>query len=521
MNKPFLPGQGGAAPGAELFNKIPMLIAELRRHGVLLLTGFCVIALLLLAVGMVMPKRFQSSTVIHAGEANIIGPLMEGRAVPTGVADRARIAHEVIFSRAIMAQILEAGGWADTVTDPLARERLIGEIRQRTRVDSPGANLIRITYTDAQPERAFKVASRFAELFIQESLDAKERESREAYEFIASRVEEYHGKLLEAEERLKQFRSENLDARPGTDADVRLRIAQIRGQIESARTDLSELQMRDSALSAQISGEVEVSDLRSRSAQFRIRIAELQAQMDTLLLDYTDSYPDVVRLRHQIQDMQTALAQEERAEARGDGRDAAAAASNPLYQQLRSDQSRVRSDIAALRARIVENEQLLNAELDRGRRVADSEAALAELTRDYEVNRDIYQDLLRRRENARVSMSLDAEQRGLTFRIQESAALPLQPTGLRLLHFAAAGLGLGLALPAGLLIGLLQIDPRARSASALASTLPVPVLVSIPEFRTGADRRRSLLKLGLALLAVGAVFAIYLWAAVSRGAIQL
>jgi polysaccharide chain length determinant protein (PEP-CTERM system associated) len=312
-----------------------------------------------------------------------------------------------------------------------------------------------------------------------------------------------------------------MDARPGTDADGRTRIAQIRGQIESARTDLAELQMRDGALTAQISGEVEVSDLRSRSAQFRIRIAELQAQLDTLLLDYTDSYPDVVRLRHQIQDMQTALAQEERAEARGDGRDAAAAASNPLYQQLRSDQSRVRSDIAALRARLAENEQLLDAELDRGRRVADSEAALAELTRDYEVNRDIYQDLLRRRENARVSMSLDAEQRGLTFRIQESAALPLQPTGLRLLHFAAAGLGLGLALPAGLLIGLLQIDPRARSAGALAANLPVPVLVSIPEFRTSADRRRSLLKLAVALLAVGAVFAIYLWAAVSRGAIQL
>src|SRR5690606_21256826 len=107
--------------------------------------------------------------------------------------------------------------------------------------------------------------------------------------------------------------------------------------------------------------------------------------------------------------------------------------SNPLYQQLRSDQARVRSDMAALRARISESEQLLENELERGRRVADSEAALAELTRDYEVNRDIYQDLLRRRENARVSMSLDAEQRGLTFRVQESAALPLQPTGLRML----------------------------------------------------------------------------------------
>ncbi len=317
------------------------------------------------------------------------------------------------------------------------------------------------------------------------------------------------------------LRAANLDARPGTDIDVRTRIAEIRSQIEGARTDLSELQMRENALQAQISGEAEVSDLRSRSAQVRIRIAELQSQLDTLLLDYTDSYPDVVRLRHQIEDMQAILAREERSESSGARGADVAAAGNPLYQQLRSDLARVRSDIAALRARISENESLLQSELDRGRRVADSEASLAELTRDYEVNRDIYQDLLRRRENARVSMSLDAEQRGLTFRIQEPAALPLQPTGLRLMHFAAAGLGLGLAVPLGLLFALLQIDPRARSAQSLAQALPVPVLVSIPEFRTRADRRRTVAKLAAAFAVLASVFLIYAWAAISRGVIVL
>lgn len=510
-----------SSPGAELFQQFPMIRAELRRHGALLLAGFGLIALIFLAAGILLPRKYQSASTILVGEANIIGPLMEGRAVPTGVADRARIAREVIFSRSIMGEILSAGGWAEAANTPLARERLIEEIKQRSRIDSPGPNLIRITYADAEPERAFHVASRYAELFISESLAAKERESREAFEFIAARVDEYHRKLTDAEERLKQFRASNLDARPGTDIDVRTRVAEIRSQIEGARTNLSEMQMREAALQAQISGEAEVSDLRSRSAQFRLRIAELQSQLDTLRLDYTDSYPDVVRLRHQIEDTQAALAREEQAEASGARGSDVAAASNPLYQQLRSDLARVRGDMAALRARISENEGLLQSELDRGRRVADSEASLAELTRDYEVNREIYQDLLRRRENARVSMSLDAEQRGLTFRIQESAALPLQPTGLRLLHFAAAGLGLGMAVPLGLLLALLQIDPRARSAQALAQVLPVPVLVSIPELRTRADRRRTVLKLGLAALVVVVVITLYAWAAISRGVIVL
>lgn len=126
--------------------------------------GFASIALTVLAVGVLLPKKYISSTTILAGETNIITPLMEGRAVPTGVADRGRIAREVIFSRKAMADILVVGGWADELQDPVARERAIEQIKLRTQVSSPGANLIEISYTDKEPERAFRVAQRFAEL---------------------------------------------------------------------------------------------------------------------------------------------------------------------------------------------------------------------------------------------------------------------------------------------------------------------------------------------------------------------
>ncbi|MBL8298387.1 MAG: hypothetical protein JNN30_08580 [Rhodanobacteraceae bacterium] len=496
---------------------LPVVRAELRRRVLGLSIGFAVIALAILTVGILWPKKYVSSTTILVGEDNIIAPLMEGRAVPTGVADRARIAREVIFSRKLMGEILKSGGWAESYPDPLAQERAIQEIKQRTTISSPGANLIKISYTDSRPERTFNVTRRYAELFIEASLAAKEHESREAYEFIASRVEEYHRKLTDAEDKLKRYRGENLEARPGSDADVRTRVSEIRSRIERSRTELAELQMRQTALNSQISGEAEISDVRSRSSQYRARLGELQSELDRLRLDYTDEYPDVVRTRHQIEDLQAALQREELEEARNRGAGGNAVATNPLYQQLRADLAKVGGDMAALRARISENEALLNAELDRGRRVADSESTLAELTRDHEVNRDIYQDLLRRRENARVSMNLDAERRGLTFRIQEPAALPLQPTGLRLMHFALGGLVLGCMIPLGLLIAVLRVDPRARSAHVLAEVLPVPVLVSIPEYRTVSDRRADLFRFGAAGLITLVVFAVYAMVAASRG----
>ncbi|MCK7593993.1 XrtA system polysaccharide chain length determinant [Pseudomarimonas salicorniae] len=521
MNYQPMPGmaqQGSATPA--WLALLPTLGHELRRKALWLAVIFAAVALAVLAVGMLVPKRFTSATTILIGEGNIIAPLMEGRAVPTSASDRARIAREVIFSRAVMNEILTVGGWDKDIEDPIEAERTIEEIKRRTSISTPGANLIRIAYWDGDPARAFKVAQRFSELFIANSLEAKERESREAYEFIAQQVEDYHRKLVDAETNLKRFRADNLEARPGSDVDVRTRVAEVRGRIEKARTELSELQMVERDLQEQLSGESEISDSRRQSSQYQQRLVELNNELGRLKLDFTDAHPDVVRVRLQIEDMQQLLRREQEREALG-AREDPEFNTSPLYLQLRSSLAKVRSDMAALRARISENDLLLNEALERGRRVADSEAELAELTRDYEVNRDLYQDLLKRRENARLSMSLDAEQRGLSFRVQEPAALPLQPAGLRLLHFAAAGLLLGVAAPIGLLLALLQFDPRARSGKTLASASGLPLLVAVPEYRTRADRRRELFGQLGALLVIGLVMAVYAIVALTRGGVAI
>ena len=138
------------------------------------------------------------------------------------------------------------------------------------------------------------------------------------------------------------------------------------------------------------------------------------------------------------------------------------------------------------------SETLLQPELDRSRRIADSENAASELTRDYEVNRDIYQDLLKRRENARVSMNLDADHRGLTFNVQEPAERAAAPVGFALHAFwPGRDRRSALALPVALLFGLARLDPRVRSAQQLERLIGVPVLATVPVYTTSADRRRE------------------------------
>ena len=122
----------------------------------------------------------------------------------------------------------------------------------------------------------------------------------------------------------------------------------------------------------------------------------------------------------------------------------------------------------------------MSSTLERGKRVHGGEVTLAELTRDYQVNRDIYQDLLKRRENARVSMNLDKEKQGLSFRIQEPATLPIDPSGLLFKHFIIAALVLGVLVPVGLVYAKLQIDPRIRVGSMVAERNNLPLLAVIP-----------------------------------------
>lgn len=490
-----------------LVEQIPVLVCEARLRRLPLVVVGCVLALAALAVGIFWPKTYVSSTTVLVQEDNIIQPLMEGRAVATTVVDRARIAREVIYSRKILATVLEEAGMLADQPDPAVLERRLEDLRSATEVRGAGENLIQITYRDSDPERTFRVTRRLAELFIAESLEAKESESREAYEFIAARVDEYHAKLTAAEERLKAFRGENLDARPGTATDVNTRVGELRQRIEQAQTELSELQMREQTLQQQLTGEAATSTSQNRETQYRQRAAELQSELDTLLLSFTDEYPDVVRLRHQIADLQSEILAEGRRRDSGEagaGDRGEGVSLNPLYQQLRSELSGVRTGSAALRARVGETSALLEAELERGRRVADSEAMLAELTRDYEVNRDLYQDLLRRRENARVSMSLDAEGRGLSMRIQEPAVLPQNPAGLRFAHFLLAGFALGLAVPVGLLVAVTKLDARVRSPAELAACAGVPVLASVPRHLDAAAIRRERRRTQVTMAVAGA-----------------
>jgi polysaccharide chain length determinant protein (PEP-CTERM system associated) len=489
---------------------LPVVAKELQRRQVLLAAVFAAIALTTLVWGLRAPKSYTSSTTLLVEETNIIEPLLKGRAVPTTVVDRAGIAREVAFSHVVMKDILRTGGWMKSSPTPLQQARLMDQITSRTVITNPRQNLklIQISYTDSDPVRAQRVTKRFAELVIDESLRTKERESRAAFRFIDSQVGDYHRKLSDAEDKLAKYRKRHPEVLLGDQEDVTQRISELRREIDKSMMDQAEQQSQAGAWQSHLSRETSIGAQQARTGPIQNRLAELQAERVRLAGSYTERHPDMVRVQNQIRDLQAEL-------QRGGSRSVAGAAVfNPGASGDRGRLTEARSRSIGSASRIATGNSLLSQELARLNRVAALGSELADLTRNFEVNRSLYQDLLERRENARLSMNLDAKRGGLNFRVQEPAAVPLQSNSMSLSQVAMGGLILAIAVPMVLLVSWLRFDPRVRMPSQIEQIAGLPVLGSIPPRATaGRQRARGRQRLVLAaalVLAVPVAYALVL-----------
>jgi len=456
-------------------------------------------AALFLVLGWYAPRVYTSSSTVLIDKHNILGPLMEGTAIATGVVDRAKIAREVILSRKSLQRVLRTQHWLVDAPDAVETDIIAEGIKRRTEVSNAGRNLIRISYRDRDAKRAFETTRMFTDIFISASLRAKQNESRDAFQFIDSEVEKYRLNLEDSEQKAKRFRQRNLDARPGTQAEVNENLIQLRRKMERTQTQIQEAEIKRRAIKKQISGEAEITISMNREQQYNRRLESLQTKLDTLRLSYLDTYPDIVRIKHQIKTIRTAIStrniKRRSTQASTAVRDdISKSSSNPLYQELRSKMSATKTRIVTLKARLAETRRLQHQAEQQILRIDNLEAALLQLRRDYQVNQEMYQRLLKQREKARISMNIDLGNRGLSLRIQEPATLPVTPKGIRFGHFVVAGLIFSFLVPLGIVMLMSHLDGRIRTNRFCADTLGLPVLASIGTIHTVYEIRIRRLK---------------------------
>lgn len=471
---------------------------EALRYRYVIAALFIAVSSIVLVAGFMMPKTYSSKVILYADVSNIIGNLLEGQAEITRI-DRAKEARDIVFTDRILRSVAIESGF-EQPDDSIPR------LRNGLRIAANG-DYVEISYRSSNADTAFKVVSAVTQGFIEETSRKKREESRGAFEFIDSQVASYQRQLEAAESRLKEFNSQNIDV---TEQSVTNRVNGIKNEIQTLRLSVQDSEARLSSFEAQMLTEPEFltveRDIVPTSRERRMEAYE--EQLAELRLSYRDSHPDIVNLMEQMAVLETQIEQER---INNPGRNAVERVENPAMTNLKEMISNERATLSAARQRLNNLNNLLETEYASAETVASKQARLQELTRDYSVTKDVYEDMLKTRENARLSMTLDIEGQGVTYKIHEPPSYPVRWDGLQLVHFAALGPLLGLMLPLGLTGALVLFDPRVRSASYMESQLPahVQLVTSIPLYNSAVSEvasKRSLILLALLVLLYLAVY---------------
>jgi hypothetical protein len=161
------------------------------------------------------------------------------------------------------------------------------------------------------------------------------------------------------------------------------------------------------------------------------------------------------------------------------------------------------------------DEKLLRAQIalfeERIANVPRREQELQEVSRDYETTRSLHDTLTKRYEEAQLAETMEQRQKSEQFRILDPAVPALKPAAPRRMRLLAMGMALALGLAAGAVILREQFDTSFHTLDGLRAFTAAPVLVSIPQLTTFADRRR--LRRRMVLLSLATLVGLVLLAA--------
>lgn len=479
---------------------------------------FAAISLGIIALGLNWPQTYESSATLVRDAAQVVRPLLEGTAIASTGARQADLAKEVVYSNKNLDIVVERAGLNlkpdGTRMDDRELEILKSELREQINIDRSGDDVLKIIYTNNNPEIAYLVVSVASELFIEETTQNKRADSNEAYRFIDSQVNEYKNKLDDINRRINEFKSQNVEVQVQTTEAVSARIGEINDRIRRTSLELKEATIQMDSLKEQLAAESEKSNAEEVANAQQQRLAEMQARLNTLRLSYTDTYPDIVQLKEQINTLRATI----RRDASGESSEPKKTSTirSDLYERLQRQIADQELLIKTLGARKLDQERRLDQEIARSSQVSKIVARLEELSRDRDVNRALYDQLLTRRERARVSLSLELENAGALFKVQEPPIIPLVPKGLRFLHFAIASLIFGFGIPIGMIIAWLVVDSRIRHEDNLDLGGEYTVFGSISTYHTPREVRQQRLATALSVLLVSLSLAMVISISVSR-----
>lgn len=438
-------------------------------------------------VVLALPDQFEVTTKVYLNTQTVLKPLLRGLAVDSSTTQQtAMVLRRTLLSRPNMEKVARATGMDLKASGPERYERLLKNLADKLKMEGGGVEQIyTISYQNKDPQHAKHVVEEVLSLFVEGALGETRQDNRSTQQFLNEQIERYEAKLESAENKLKEFKRKNVGLMPGEGQTYFSQLSVSIDQLNSARLELNEAIKRRDELSKQLAEIKDPSKLPSSP-----RTTPLQAKLNELLLNYTENHPDVVALKRLIA-QQEGLPKNDLPSDSVTDQSALQLRGSFAYQELKVTLGKVEADVAALTVRVKERAALVNKLQKLIDTIPQVEAELKKMNRDYNIIKDNYEEMVRRRERAKITYEAEKSTDDVQFKIIDPPRVPLLPVGPNRLLFLTAVLGLGAGAGVGLALLLIQIRPTFDTWQDLREATNLPVFGAVSLIHTSYRRAKN------------------------------
>jgi polysaccharide chain length determinant protein (PEP-CTERM system associated) len=377
---------------------------------------------------------------------------------------------------------------------------------------------IKYRYRDRKITQA--VTTELASKFVSEQTQNTLNTAQAARNFIDAQVRQTKEELDAIDAKRLQFMQDNLGTLPQEANSLLGQLTGLREQQKALITEIGRLQDRRSTLANQLSllqkeriDAIEdtaqnVTDPKTTLAWSELvkRKADMQAELQHLLTEYTEKHPDVLAKKSQIesiqQDMDKQLAEWKERIAEKEKK--LRARTNMPAEAVTLEMRNVDNEIKRQQVSLSETDKNIGAITDRINKIPGADVALGAIEREYQTKKSAYDKLLDEQQKIGLGADAASQQQSSGIEVIDPANLPSMPVAPKRLMLVAlgiaAGLGLGLLL-AGIfevpLLLTIQSTEDARHYTGLPVLISVPELMTPQEARSLPRRRRLLLAAGV------------------------
>jgi polysaccharide chain length determinant protein (PEP-CTERM system associated) len=440
-----------------------------------------------------MPSIYQSSSRIYVDTSSVLQPLLRGIAVQSNLQTQVELMKQTLLSRPNLEAVARKTDYALSATTDAEMETLLNSIQSRTTVLSSKQDVFSISFQDVNSQRARDVVQALLTIFVESNLGQSRKDLDAAEEFIDKQIADYEARLVEAEDKLASFKQAHMDVALG-DGTYLSRASAATNLLKQLEQNLSvataqrnllkqELGRIPATLPAALTNGGPPDDTEAR-------IVELEAKKRELLSQYTEKHPDVVRAQRQLdallkkqQDARAAVPDTSLPTEAAPGE--AYGEPNPIYEQVKLRLIEMETQIEDISQRSAAARKEADALASKAEEVPQVEAEFQRLNRDYNIIKARHDELLARRESARMSRNRDDIGQQVQYRMIDPPLVANEPIGpnrplfLNLVLVGAIGAGLGLALV------LVVLDTSFATLSELRQYTDLPVLGAITDNGAG------------------------------------